>query len=263
MAYRMIGDGPPIIFCNRFRGVLDTWDPLFLDAVAANYKVIIFDYLGIGSSSGEIPIDIAVLAEDVKALAAFLSIQKAILLGWSFGGFVAQAATFLYPDFVTHTILLGTNPPGRNDEPFEEAFLKAALKPLNDLEDELILFFEPASALSKAAGKASHERISKRLDVSKIPASQDVFQRYFAAGDTFRTDQWNFRGQLLASNKPVLVIIGDHDVSFPVKNWLVLVGKLEHAQIVVLPRTGHGPQHQYPAMVAGYMDSFIRHFYID
>jgi hypothetical protein len=31
LAYRMVGHGQPIVLCNRFRGVLDLWDPAFLD----------------------------------------------------------------------------------------------------------------------------------------------------------------------------------------------------------------------------------------
>lgn len=31
LAYRVIGQGEPIILTNRFRGTLDTWDPLFLE----------------------------------------------------------------------------------------------------------------------------------------------------------------------------------------------------------------------------------------
>jgi len=35
LAYRSVGHGQPIVLCNRFRGVLDLWDPAFLDGLAA------------------------------------------------------------------------------------------------------------------------------------------------------------------------------------------------------------------------------------
>lgn len=31
IAYRTFGSDTPILLANRFRGTLDTWDPLFLD----------------------------------------------------------------------------------------------------------------------------------------------------------------------------------------------------------------------------------------
>lgn len=57
IAYRKIGNGTPIILANRFRGTLDTWDPLFLDLLAQTNTVITFDYSGIGYSEGELPLD--------------------------------------------------------------------------------------------------------------------------------------------------------------------------------------------------------------
>ena len=35
LAFRSVGTGTPLVLCTRFRGNLDTWDPAFLDALAA------------------------------------------------------------------------------------------------------------------------------------------------------------------------------------------------------------------------------------
>ncbi|MFT3822791.1 MAG: alpha/beta hydrolase [Chitinophagaceae bacterium] len=257
IAYRVIGEGTPLILCNRFRGTMDTWDPLFLTALAENYKVITFEYTGIGASTGALPTDIVEVARDVKDLADHLSIDQAVVVGWSYGGFVAQAATFLYPGLVTRTVLLGTNPPGNNEYPFEQAFLDAALKPVNDFEDEIVLFFEPASEISRNAALASHQRIAPALDIARIPATPELFQRYFAGGNTFREDPLKFREQFATTKTPVLVICGDHDVSFPVENWFPMIHKISTAQLIIMPQTGHGPQHQHPLLVAEYIRAFI------
>ncbi|MDR6919826.1 hypothetical protein [Chryseobacterium sp. 2987] len=57
------------------------------------------------------------------------------------------------------TVLIGTNPPGENEIPIEQVFFDHALKPINDLEDEYYLFFDPASEKSRRPAKESHERI--------------------------------------------------------------------------------------------------------
>lgn len=69
IAYSTFGKGTPLFFINRFRGVMDTWDPLFTDALAEKNTVILFDYPGIGNSEGELPLDIFEVAETVPALA--------------------------------------------------------------------------------------------------------------------------------------------------------------------------------------------------
>ncbi|MEZ4588500.1 MAG: alpha/beta hydrolase [Gemmatimonadales bacterium] len=151
IAYRSLGEGPPLLLCNRFRGTLDTWDPAFLDALATRFRVITFDLSGIGRSTGEVPTDGVTAAADVAALARFLGLDRVVLAGWSLGGYVAQVAATRHPGLVSHLVLLGTAPPGVNPHPMEPVFLATALKPVNDLDDEVILFFEPASDASRAA----------------------------------------------------------------------------------------------------------------
>lgn len=257
IAYRTIGKGEPIILANRFRGTLDTWDPLFLDKLAENFKVITFDYTGIGYSTGTLPTDVSVVAEDIKDLADFLKLKKIIVAGWSYGGTVAQVATLNYPQLITKTVLIGTGPPGKNDSPLEKAFLERALKPINDEEDEIVLFFEPNSEASIKASKKSHDRIFKRLDVSKIPSTQAVFDLYFKGGMAYREDKENYRDKLKTTKTPILVISGDHDISFAVENWFAMLRELPTTQIIVFPHTGHAPQHQFPELTAKYITDFI------
>ncbi|TCC98543.1 alpha/beta fold hydrolase [Pedobacter hiemivivus] len=257
LAYRSIGKGTPIIFVNRFRGTLDTWDPLFLDKMAENFNVITFEYTGIGSSTGTLPTDIAIVAKDIKDLSQALNLKKFIVLGWSYGGLVAQAATLMYPDLITHSIFIGTGPPGKNEVPLEKAFLDVALKPINNFDDEVVLFFEPKSEASVAAAKASHDRIAKRIDISKIPSTMEVFNLYFKGGDGFREDKSNFREQLKTTKTPMLIICGDHDISFAVENWYPFTRQLKNAQMITFMQSGHGPQHQYPELSAKYITDFI------
>ncbi|SHM75709.1 alpha/beta fold hydrolase [Flavobacterium saccharophilum] len=257
IAYRSIGQGTPIILVNRFRGTLDTWDPLFLDKLADNYRVITFDYSGIGYSTGTLPTDLKEVAKDVKDLAAFLKIEKTIIMGWSYGGLVTQVATLLFDDLITQTVLLGTGPPGERVVPLGQAFLDAALKPVNDFDDEIVLFFEPSSEASKIEAKASHDRIAKRIDVSKIPSTMDVFQLYFQGSAGLAEDKDDFKGKLKTTKTPILIICGDNDISFAVENWYPLTQQLPTAQLIVLPQTGHAPHHQHVNLVVNYIHAFL------
>ena len=259
LAYRSVGKGTPIIFCNRFRGVLDNWDPAFVDALAKNYRVILFDYSGYGLSTGTAPTDAKTAAQDVQDLAKALGISKIILGGWSHGGVVAQTAAVRFPQLVSHLVLIGTNPPGENEHPIQQAFFDHALKPVNDLDDEVVLFFEPASPASVQAAKRSHDRIAQRKTDLSIPVPQPLWDAYLKVGADFIVDQDNQREKLGQLDIPILVISGDHEIVFPIENWYALTGKLRNARILMLPQAGHGPQHQYPAFAARVIDGFIKH----
>lgn len=257
IAYRLFGNGTPILFYNRFRGILDTWDPLFLDSLSTHHTIILFDYPGIGDSDGQLSSDILEVANVGIKLMNHLAYENFYVLGWSYGGLVAQAAMFLHKDRVLKTVLIGTNPPGNNRIPFDPAFFERALKPVNDLDDETVIFFEPTSEKSRAAAKASFDRISKKLDPSKIPSTPDKFQRYFDGSALMKKDENNFRDQYETLTTPVLVISADHDISFAVENWFPLLRKAPSMQHIILNDAGHGLQHQEPVLIAGYINLFL------
>lgn len=258
IAYRSIGTGDPIILLNRMRGTLDTWDPLFLDTLARNHRVVTVDYPGVAYSTGALPPDIGKAAEFVADFATAIELPRFAVLGWSWGGFVSQTLLLAHPERVSHAILVGTNPPGPGQIPIQQAFLERAFNPVNDLDDEEVLFFEPRSAVSREAARASRERIYARPDVvSRIPATPQAVQTYIAAAMTFGEDGVGRREALTRTRIPILIICGDNDISTPAANWFPLIGKIPNAQIIIYPESGHGPQHQYPEMSAEYIDAFL------
>ncbi|WP_257132182.1 alpha/beta fold hydrolase [Bacillus pseudomycoides] len=46
----------PIVFCQRFQGTMDDWDPAVVNDLAQERRIILFDNVGVGLSSGESPI---------------------------------------------------------------------------------------------------------------------------------------------------------------------------------------------------------------
>ena len=257
IAYRSVGNGDVMILCQRFRGNLDSWDPAFLDELAKNYRVIVFDYTGFGLSTGTAPSTMAVFANDVKDLCTYLKLDSIILGGWSFGGAVAQVAMVQFPGLVTQTILLGTKPPGQTNHPMEQVFLERSSKPHNDLDDEIILFFEPTSAISREAAKKSHERIAARTQDRDIDIHPELWANYRMGFEDYAKDSAGILQKMMSSSIPMLVISADHEVVFPPENWFELNRKLPTMQLVIIPQTGHGPHHQYPEMAASYIHSFI------
>lgn len=257
IAYRKIGNGTPLILANRFRGTLDTWDPLFIDLLAKNNTVVTFDYSGIGYSEGELPIDLHKVASEVTKMADYLNFDKYFVGGWSYGGLIAQYATFLYPTRVLGTIIIGSNPMGKNDAPLSPLFLEKALQPSYTPQDIITLFFEPTSEKSSAAGIASLQRIAQRYDESKVPVKPEILQRYFAATPQLTEDKDNFREGYKTLQTPVLAISGDNDISFAVENWFPLLKNAPTLQHIIFPNTGHAPHYQYPELATSYIKTFI------
>ncbi|RYZ52446.1 MAG: alpha/beta hydrolase [Sphingobacteriales bacterium] len=257
VAYRKIGKGSPIILCNRFRGTLDNWDPKFLAELAQHFEVIPYDYQGIGLSTGAQKTTMEGMAEELKSFMDSLEIQNAAVLGWSYGACVAQAFAAFYPSMVDHLIIVGSNPAGKNDTAPEQIFFDTALKPSYTVADETILFFEPAWPKSVIAAQQSHDRIQLRKENLDVPVREEQFDNYKKGIQNFAEDKLDIRGKLNSTDIPILVLMGDHDPSFAVENWFPLVKESDTMQLLIIARSGHGPQHEHPIMTSGYISTFI------
>jgi pimeloyl-ACP methyl ester carboxylesterase len=163
-------EGTPLLLCHRFRGTIDDWDPAFLNVLAAERDVIVFDGAGVGYSSGEVPSTVAGMAGGVIDLLGALELDEVDVLGWSMGGFVAQSVALSRPEMVRRLIVAGSKPglvPGAPAPDPEVG--RVAGKPVNDADDLLYLFF-PASEEGRVAGLAS-------LDLGPSSSGQQSWQR--------------------------------------------------------------------------------------
>ena len=258
IAYRFVGSGTPLILCTRYRAVLDDWDPLFIDELAKSFQVVTFDYIGVGLSPGELSTDFAVISEDIKDLASHLKYNKFAVGGWSYGGMIAQVFSVLYPELVTHTVLIGTSPPGKPVKATANLFMDVSSKPVYELKDETILFFEPTSALSRAAARRSRLRTKQRTKDQDIAVPKKVWARYFMGIGNYIADKTNTLEKIKNIKTPILVVSGTLDIACPAENWFALNGLIPSLQLIVVPQAGHGPQHQYSQLVAQYISDFAK-----
>lgn len=258
LAYRSVGSGAPFVLCNRFRGTLDTWDPLFIDTLAQQgFQVIYFDYSGLGFSTGEKSYFPPSLAKDALDLVKALGLNRVVLGGWSIGGIAAQIALAMAGDVVSHLVLLATTPPGDLVKTGEKLFYERAEKAQNDFDDFVTLFFEPASERSVEAAKAAIARLSQRTqDLSPpVPAAWAIAEiGYEPRNPVLPADP--ILPVLTSTSVPILHLGGDHDIIFPIENWYALNGQLPTLQLITYPHAGHGPFMDKPEIAARQIAAF-------
>lgn len=260
LAYRSIGEGIPLVLCTRFRGTLDDWDPGFLDALAhEGFRVITFDYSGMGRSTGRMSYQPPEMMADPRDLIRGLGLTDVVLGGWSIGGMAAQLALAFHPELIRALVLIGTTPPGELVKMAEPLFFELAAKEVYDLEDVTGLFFEPRSDGSRAAAARSQARIEGRTEDRSPPVPLEFARARLAGGPSnpsFPAPE--VLEMLKATRIPILHIGGDHDIIFPVENWYALNGLLPTTTLVTYPSAGHGPQHEHPELSASIIGGFVR-----
>src|SRR5438309_6014020 len=112
-AYRDFGEvDVPLVLLQHFRGNLDNWDPALIDALAADRRVVTFDNVGVGGTTGRTPNTIEAMAHDAIAFLEAMEFQRVDLLGFSIGSFVAQEIALIRPDLLRRIVLASAAPQG-------------------------------------------------------------------------------------------------------------------------------------------------------
>src|SRR5438309_1926054 len=76
-AYRDVGDGEvPLVLLQHFRGNLDNWDPALIDALAADRRVVTFDNVGVGATTGSTPNTVEAMAHGAIAFLEAVDLQR-------------------------------------------------------------------------------------------------------------------------------------------------------------------------------------------
>lgn len=257
LAFRTVGKGMPLILCAPFGMSLEAWDPAFIDALAAHFQVIIFDYADTGRSTGTRGLTVRAMAQDAIELADSLFIDIFALAGWSLGGLAAQAILQRFPDRITHLVLLATLP-----------ITAAASRPnLRSIGQMLIYgpggladhYFDSSAAPGRAAADASAARLALWRSgggpmpdpLLRIPGGTRTgfVQEFLASIDGPRS--------LASTGVPILAICGENDPLCPPRNWTRLHGQWPALHLSLTPQAGHAPHHQSCQFFAELVINFV------
>lgn len=259
IAYRAFGasDGAPLVFCHRFRGTMDHWDPLFVDTIAAQRPVVLFDSAGVGRSGGAVPTSLREMADIALATVGALGLDVVDVLGWSMGGGVAQHMALRDRGAVRRLVLAGTGPGAVPDAPAPpEQVGEIAGKPVNDDDDFMYLFFHDSST-SKQAGREHLQRLGRRLEPFGPQVSAESFRAQLHALIMFSAGADATIGRLGDIQQPVLVANGHHDRMVHAFNSWVMAQQLAEAELVLYPDAGHGFLFQVPERFGARVSEFL------
>lgn len=249
-------DGPqggiPLVLLQRFRGTLDDWDPAFIQAIAAERRVIRFDSAGIGRSEGRVPDSIAGMAAVAAEVIGALGLPQADVLGWSLGGVVAQQLALDAPHLVRRLVVAGSSPGGITDGPQPHPRVPQVMtRGINDAPDFLFLFY-PETETAVAAGKASLARIAAQADIGPA-VTAEAFMAQVKAISAWPGVLHRARELRL----PMLVANGAHDVMLPAYRSYVLSQQAPDARLVLYPDAGHAFLFQEIEDFAAQLDLFL------
>jgi pimeloyl-ACP methyl ester carboxylesterase len=240
IAFQSIGAGKPLILCTGYATNMDMWSEPMLRLLKERFRIITFDYRGMGLSTGASDmITIGSLAGDLRQMMNVLNIGKAHSLGWSMGGFVAQIFAVMYPEMVDRFVLYASNCGGEEAIPPDQETIDILENPTSAPMDLLGTLFPGDWMAAHPRPWEAMPQGSEPINGEAIALQYQAIQQWFASGGG--------SGHLLKKMKaPALVVCGPEDKVVPPENSSILAGLIPNSRLVCIEKSGHGLMYQVP-----------------
>jgi poly(3-hydroxyoctanoate) depolymerase len=226
------GDGPPLLLINGIGAHTTMWAPL--REALPGPRIIAFDAPGTGrSATPPIPLNMEALARVAEGVLDALGVETADVLGYSFGGVVAQRLARRSPERVRRLVLAATTP-GWGGVP-------GSLRTLARMSTPLRYYWH-----------AYYESVIGDLMGGRLRHDPDFVRRHGRERRANPPDPLGYAWQLAALTadpgslpwlhkleQPTLVVAGDDDPVMPLANALLLAQRLPCARLLVAPGEGH------------------------
>ena len=236
--YETRGEGQPLVLISGLGYSLWQWHRM-VPFLAEHFRVLTFDNRGVGQSDKPVgPYTAQMLAADTVGLLDALNIEKAIIMGHSMGGFIAQAMALDFPQRVDKLILCSTNFGGPHHVPVTPE----AMKVLTDVTSDALTRFKNGLAVSTEPGWADRnpETIKEWIEWRVAnPIEPALYQAQLAIGLGLLSEAAAFENQLPHLNVPTLILFGAHDKVVPPENAALLSKQIANSQVVIFPDAGH------------------------
>jgi len=257
-AYRDVGeDDVPLVLLQHFRGNLDNWDPALIDALAADRRVVTFDNVGVGASTGSTPNTVEAMAHDAIAFLEAMEFQRVDLLGFSIGSFVAQEIALIRPDLLRRVVLASSAPQGAAGmHGWAPAVIGAVGQPETSPQGYLEVFFAP-TVTSRQAGQQAAGRIFGRTSDRDEATTWQTRQAQYDAVCAWGIPNHSLLQRVAAIALPVFVANGDSDPMILPRYSHLLAGLLPDARVKIYPDAAHGFLFQYHEEFAADVHAFL------
>jgi pimeloyl-ACP methyl ester carboxylesterase len=228
---KVTGQGEPLLLITGLGGSTDQWTPFAQQF--QHRQVIRFDVPGMGLSSAPYaPIPVAGVADLAVAVLDDLGVECADVVGYSYGGAVAQQLAFDHPERVCRLVLAATNC-GIGAVPGSYAAMSSLSTTLRYYSPT---YFDrnAATLYGGMTGRDLSMRRRMMAERRRHPPSAYGYQMQLLG-----TIGWSSLPFLARIPHDTLVISGDDDPLIPVCNAEMLARRIPRARLEIVKRGGH------------------------
>jgi proline iminopeptidase len=227
------------------------------------YRVVVFDMRGCGRSEGKPPFSHAQWAADVDAIREWLGVEKIVVTGGSYGGFVALEYAVAYPEHTRAMILRDT---AADKSTLERAYENARTQTRIEINwDNFDRYWQGRITDDEDLKQRWHDIIPLYdFEYDPAKAAKDIEEderiyRHEAHNWCFLYNMPNYdlRPQLGSITCPTLVTVGVTDWVTPVSSAETIANGIPNATLVVFEKSGHSPQKEEFELFQNTMREFL------
>jgi sigma-B regulation protein RsbQ len=211
-----------------------------------DYRVILFDYVGMGKSDitafdPDKYSDLSGYAQDVLDVCSALNLKDAIFVGHSVGGIIGLLASLQHPEYFSGLIMIGPSPCYLNEPPeYYGGFEKEDLTGLIDMMDKNYIGWATMFA-STITNNPERPDVAGELE-HRFCSTDPVIARKFAEACFFADN----REDLQNVTVPSLIMQCADDVIAPAAVGEYMNRHIPGSTITYMNATGHCPHMSHP-----------------
>ncbi len=272
---RTVGTGEPVLVLHG--GPALSHEYLFpgLSPLADVARMVFFDQRGCGRSSKPANgrYDMATMAADVDGVRTALDLGRVNVLGFSFGGMLAQEYALRYPSSVKRLIIAGAGPSGADINRRLAEVKAAAPAPVREVVDR----FEAAGPFTGDAYPpeyaAAVDEAYRPFSFHTLPGpppevadvlghlSFDVYKILWGDRGEFRVTgvlgSWDRLEDLGRIAAPTLILLGRYDLT-TVDTAREMGRRIRRSRVVVFEHSGHFMYLEEPEKFLSEVRAFLR-----
>ena len=247
--YQEAGDekAPPIILIHGFISSNLIWTNTLVPLARKGFRIIAPDLPGYGYSDKPAEAQYTI-AEQAQAMVRFmdrLKIERATIVGASYGGAIAATMALDYPERVEKLVLVGAV---TNDEVKKKLLLRISCLPI--IGDIATPLFLGSRWILRQRMQAMYRRMGKPVNERMVAARHHLLATSNAHRAMIRTARrWSanrIQREVSLIRQSTLLVWGDQDDHIPLADAFQLRDAMPNAKLIVFRNCGHLPPAEYP-----------------
>lgn len=262
-AYLAAGSGPALLLLHGIGSKAETWERV-IPELARDHTVIAPDLLGHGhSDKPRADYSLGAYANGMRDLLTVLGIERASVVGHSFGGGVAMQFAYQFPERCERVVLVGSGGVGRAVHPL----LRAMTLPGSGLLTQAVTGPLVRPVVTRLGSLVAKAPLDATVDIPELltvledlgqPHGRRAFLRLLRNVIDLQGQSISMMDRLYLSQRmPMLLVWGGKDSVIPVKHAHRAHAAMPGSQLVVLPGAGHFPHKDEPGTFVDEVRRFL------